>query len=237
MLKSVFTAALLGVISSVSIAADLPSKTSAPSMLSSQKVVDWSGSYGGLTVGGQYSSSAMHDGDEWLTYGNLDGSAVGFNAGGTLGFNRQSGSFVYGIEADASFAPSDTGHVNGWDEAYYVSTKTNWLATVRARAGIASSNYLVYVTGGAAFLNSQHNATYDDYACDVSGEGGYCKTATEAGLAFGGGLEVMIEPKISVKAEYVYIAMPTLNVFGKGDAPYSWTDSQQVARVGVNYHF
>jgi outer membrane immunogenic protein len=79
----------------------------------------------------------------------------GFAAGGTLGFNLQAGSFVYGLEADLSWLNNKSTYVdpNGAINNFYPSetNRLNDLGTVRGRLGLAVDRSLFYFTAGLAF--------------------------------------------------------------------------------------
>ena len=78
---------------------------------------------------------------------------TGWLAGGTLGGNYQWGQFVLGIEGDG-----DWQNLNGstfTNCSHGCTTQSDWLATVRGRAGYAFDRILIYGTGGGAFGNLQ----------------------------------------------------------------------------------
>jgi outer membrane immunogenic protein len=79
----------------------------------------------------------------------------GFAAGGTLGFNLQAGSFVYGLEADLSWLGDKSTYVdpNGAINNFFPSetNRLNDLGTVRGRLGLAVDRTLLLFHGGARF--------------------------------------------------------------------------------------
>ena len=58
-------------------------------------------------------------------------------------YNWQFGSFVYGLGADASWLSNKRTEFNTWDQWRW---KMQWLATFRARAGLAVDRTLLYLT-------------------------------------------------------------------------------------------
>src|SRR6185295_19010476 len=66
--------------------------------------------------------------------------------GGTLGYNYQVGSIVYGIEGDFDWADIK-GNV-ACIGVITCETKNTWLATFRGRLGYAFDRWLPYFTGG-----------------------------------------------------------------------------------------
>jgi len=172
----------------------------------------------------------------------------GFTGGGTIGGNWQTGSLVFGAEGDFGYSGlSDTvtttvappGHV-----ALTSITKvnTNWVATLRARAGWAFGPVLVYVTGGGAAtdLNFNQNNTYA-----TLGPTGIENTSfsnTKFGWTAGGGLEYMFSRNWTAKAEYLYMDFGSIS--GTGIVPiqpvtvsHSANLTVNLARAGVNYKF
>jgi outer membrane immunogenic protein len=131
-------------------------------------------------------------------------------AGGQVGFNHQSGDFVWGIEADASWSdiggtarllPYPVGYPGNGSPAWDFESQVDWLATVRMRLGMAAGSALLYATGGVAFGQV-------DSRLDVVGEGYSAfgeKSETRTGWTVGGGLEWMLARSWTVKAEYLYV--------------------------------
>jgi outer membrane immunogenic protein len=179
-----------------------------------------------------------------------------FVGGAQAGYNWQAGNFVYGLEGDINY--------NGWNNtsSYIytlaaplagifttaVNTKLNWFGTVRGRLGVAASpTLLIFGTGGLAYgqVSSStlgaFSAAGDTYAGTASN--------TRAGWTVGGGMEWLFMPNWSLKWEYLYIDLGKLNYADRcisacgAIAPLlpayatSVQFREQVARVGINYHF
>ena len=99
----------------------------------------WAGPYLGATAG---FANGFHTYDDlagaFLGYPGLSNAqSKGFAAGGTLGFNLQAGSFVYGLEADLSWLNNKSTYVdpNGAINNFFPSetNRLNDLGTVRGR--------------------------------------------------------------------------------------------------------
>jgi outer membrane immunogenic protein len=153
----------------------------------------------------------------------------GFIGGGQAGYNWQTGSFVLGVEGDFQVSTqkrSDTDTSTGI--AITLDQKIPWFATARGRVGYAFNNVLVYGTGGAAWLNYKVTASLLGLTVSDSTS----KTAWTAG----GGVEWMFMPRWSAKFEYLYIdtGNTTFTLFG---LPISGRAKENIARVGLNYHF
>ena len=198
--------------------------------------IDWTGPYAGLNAG-----VAILDGDTsyvspGFTGGSLDLSDAGFTGGGTLGYNWQHDTWVFGIEGDFNFLDVDdtTGLFNvkgtGSLRADY-----DWFATVRARAGMAWGNSLFYATGGVAFIESELRLN----SALVAGTATVKDTDVLTGFAIGGGIEHSFSQQWSAKAEYLYMNFESQSVSlaGPPSASARFEPELHVVRAGINYHF
>jgi outer membrane immunogenic protein len=185
----------------------------------------------------------------------LNGS--GFTGGVQAGYNWQSGRFVGGIEADINYSGiNDSNSINraivspflAGNFVHSETEKLQWFGTFRGRAGFTvTPSFLLYATGGLAFgqvksvSNTAFTTTTDVYTGSLD--------ETRVGWTVGGGGEWMIGPNWSVKAEYLYIDLGKTGYTQRCitavcvpfvPAPTYQTDlrvRENVARVGVNYHF
>jgi outer membrane immunogenic protein len=108
-------------------------------------------------------------------------------------------------------------------------TSNTWLGTARARLGYAGwTNFLPYITGGAAFGNIKATNS----AIGTTG------SATKLGLTVGLGVEYMLFRNWSIKAEYLYV---DLGKFDCGSTCGATSDNvsfkANVVRAGLNYRF
>jgi outer membrane immunogenic protein len=224
----------------------------------------WSGFYVGVHGG-----HADGDWDGKLTTSNAatdgfttDPLSTGYNgAGRTLGadggiygvqvgYNKQSGKFVFGIEADISRADFDgketfsTNIVEGSDffiaEGDIDKTHTfdlDYFATIRGRLGYTYGRFMPYITGGLAFgeTEAKLNVNFLDFAFSEA------KTdASHVGYAVGAGIEASIGGNWSLKAEYLYVDLGEENYRFKFDGNSDGFDADlsfDVVRVGLNYKF
>lgn len=83
---------------------------------------------------------------------------------------------------------------------------SDWLLTVRPRAGWAYDRLLVYVTGGLAVTNESfsESITATGRPGVVTGQFNV-STSDNVGWIIGGGIECALSPRWSVKAEFVHI--------------------------------
>jgi hypothetical protein len=97
-----------------------------------------------------------------------------------------------------------------------------WFGTLRGRAGYAVNNILFYATGGFAYGGGK---------VDVLG---LSETHSSIGWTGGGGLEVGLAPRWTVRAEYLYMDLGAQNYALTG-VSHDFTAS--VLRFGANYRF
>jgi outer membrane immunogenic protein len=216
-------------------AADLPVKAQ-PAPYYAPPI--WTGFYIGGHVGG-----AAQRNDIW-TESAYSGSSV--IAGGQIGYNWQSGNFVYGWEADGSWL-SDAGFEDFPGGGTYGSN-INWLSTVRARMGLAFGPTLAYVTGGVAFGEVEVKDFRGVAAVigvqPTNGNGSIIQASTSdvrVGWTVGGGIEHMFLPNWTVAAEGLFVDLgdhkTTLN-FGNGKSETVRTNNTAlIGRLKVNYKF
>jgi outer membrane immunogenic protein len=114
-------------------------------------VCAWTGIYVGIDGGFAFGDSNWTDPVNGST-GNF--STDGGLVGGTIGGNYQWGQFVLGIEADGDWQ-NHNGTTFNTCAFFGCTTRSDWLGTVRGRAGYAVDHILFYGTGGAAFGNLQ----------------------------------------------------------------------------------
>lgn len=220
-------------LSQVAFAADIPVKAPAVRTVLAPLPV-WSGWYAGIAGGGGWGQAEQTDPFPF-TSGNYDIS--GGLVGGTLGANWQSGSVVFGLETDLSWANIE-GSTRGIGGACAgappnCESEIRALGTARGRVGLAWNNLLPYVTGGVAYANL-HGAE------GVAGAGG-ADSKWGAGWTIGTGIEAMLAPQWSAKLEYLYVDLGKHhifnNTFGGVVAPQSLDVTAHVVRVGLNYRF
>ena len=198
----------------------------------------------------------------------------GFIGGGQIGYNFQfASSFVAGIEADIQGIDEDRGTTTraaatslapfGFPAESYSGTVTaarslDYLGTVRGRLGfLVMPNLLAYATGGLAYggVHVRNSISAQEFVGTViyppiSSNNDF--SSTRAGWAAGAGLEWMLAPHWSLKAEYLYYNLGSVTysgsatqtgtfiagaAYGTASYRYSTSFSDNLVRVGVNYHF
>ena len=200
--------------------ADLSRSYKAPAYVA-PAYANWSGFYVGINGGYGFGKSSWSAGGA----GTGDFDVKGAMAGGTVGYNFQTGGWVWGLEGDL-----DWSGMKGSTSANCPAgceTKNDWLGTARARLGYAGwNNLLPYITGGAAFG-------------DIKGTSGAASVSkTNIGWTAGAGLEYAFLGAWSAKVEYLYADL------GKATCPAGTCAvdndikfNANLVRVGLNYRF
>ena len=252
-LKSVPFGIALGLVNALGAnAADLAAPVVAPVYIPSPSF-SWSGAYLGATAG---YANGYHSFDDlagaFLGYPGLSNDqSKGFAGGGTLGFNWQTGSLVYGLETDLSWLSNKTTYVdpNGAINPFYPS-KTNRLddlGTVRGRFGLAVDRTLLYLTAGLAYGDVANTVVYNSLKLPTSNTPYFNVDSTRIGWVVGSGLEYAMAPNWTVKGEAIYAQLDSTTAIWVSPPPGSATfpanavynvrfnTSVAVVRVGLNY--
>jgi outer membrane immunogenic protein len=165
-------------------------------------------------------------------------------AGGVLGYNWQSGMWVYGVEGDINWsgikgtsAIVNIGPPNLLDT---YDTSLTWYGSARGRLGWAQDRWLAYLTGGLAFGELKHNYNPGLNVPNCGTVGATCSNdVTRAGWIVGAGLEYALLNNWSVKIEYNYIDLGNSSIQYTATAANrsTWNDTFSVAKIGINYLF
>lgn len=198
----------------------------------------WTGLYVGLNGGLAWNESSGHVHDAAAPPDHTSASVdiSGGTAGVQAGYNWQLGKYLAGIEADWNWADVSGSHGLANNPPFQFTSKLSSLATVRGRFGIACPDTLFYLTGGLAIGRVDNKIPPGSY--DLFG--GYPPdNATKTGWIAGGGIEHMMAPHWSVKAEALYADLGTSTVQGYIGSGYAFSTHNEavIARVGVNYRF
>ena len=240
---AVAASALLGMIGAAS-AADLPVKApvyQAPPPL----VYRWTGFYVGGNVGyswGHAHSDAtatissigtgLNGGNNVIT-SNTAGAPAQLNGalgGVQAGYNWQSGSSVYGLEADVQATGQHGDGVFAFtaplgatiNNVLATGTLTNtttyklpWFGTFRGRIGYAADRWLFYATGGLAFGEiSTASTTTMGFSAGVGAPAppqSFFTREVRAGWVIGAGVETAFAANWSFKLEYLHMDLGSIN--------------------------
>ncbi|OYU47497.1 MAG: hypothetical protein CFE31_15525 [Rhizobiales bacterium PAR1] len=202
-------------------------------------------------------SSFNQIGDKWGM------GTKGTVAGVTVGFNKQKGNLVYGVEADVGFlgVRGKSGPSPVSQDDTYLHTDASDYSTVRGRLGYAFNRLLVYGTGGAAMARFNSYVDDPDIAIGIMTQ----RTNTQFGYALGAGAEYAIFDNVTIKGDFLTMgfagtkSIGAVNVTcnnaggvmvcppawklaragmaGEGTAGWRISHTLNVARVGMNYKF
>ena len=247
------SAALTALLTGSAMAADMPVK--APPVFSCP-TCNWDGFYFGGNVGGSIGHDATSDFVALFPPGGGIGvtnpiastssslSPTGVLGGLQLGYNRQFGNMVWGVEGDWAWSGQrDTLQNQNFIASsvvvapttlnYSDEQKISWLSTVRGRLGFTHDCFLWYLTGGVAFGEVQSSYAFQTTpvgAANVFGPAAGAATfsATKTGWTLGGGVETSLawlgmSSHWSTKLEYLYVDLGsvtnTFSVPGAAAAP------------------
>ena len=181
---------------------------------------DWSGFYLGLQGGYAWSK------DDWEV-GNVSFDSDGMLLGGTAGFNGDTGSWVFGAEADISWADV-SGEQSGCGIGGACETKMEYFGTFRGRLGYdlgsVDQGLLVYGTGGIAMggLNYKSAGGGEDFN-------------TGTGWVLGGGVETTFGETSSAKLEYLHYELEADATLST--AAFNPNTKGDIVRAGYNFRF
>jgi outer membrane immunogenic protein len=183
---------------------------------------NWTGFYVGINAGYGFGES------DWSAVPTASNKPKGFLVGGTLGYNYQIGSIVWGIEGDFNYA--DVKDSVDCAPGVTCETKNDWLATFRGRVGYAFDRWLPYVTAGGAYGNVEATVSVPIAGLAAS------SSSDQFGWTVGAGLEYAFLGNWTAKVEYLYV---DLGDFDTGPAPFvnNVSFKQNIVRAGLNYKF
>lgn len=198
---------------------------------------DWSGIYGGVSVGTRWSHAETDTPlDNWNRYFSADGA--NFTGGGFVGYNFQYGNWVFGPEVSIDFTE---GEINAdkqpWlfgglrDDAYFQEKfRSKATASVNGRIGYAFGPYLPYVSAGYSrgWFSLMSDAVAPEYFSSHSNF-----PLERNGWNVGIGADWAMTENVFGRIAYRYIDFGTQNL-GSG---WERRFSQHAATLGIGYKF
>jgi outer membrane immunogenic protein len=177
----------------------------------------------------------------------------GFVGGGHVGYNWQVGARgLIGIEGDLSAANIRGGGSRSFAEIPFVANATfssvhqslDWLATVRARAGVTFDRLLVYATAGVAFggVESSFLVSAPAIASTIGGQ----SSDTLAGWTAGAGAEYAFAGNWSARVQWLYYDLGDISMSGPQVAagvaqPFGLNATADtrghIVTLGISYRF
>ena len=144
----------------------------------------------------------------------------GFLGGVYGGCDYQFGAWVIGIEADWA-------NINNSGQAFdlgaaavgfpggvttFRQTNERWVSTLRGRLGWAVDKWLLYVTGGAAWVRIESFTSNIEEPILLS----FAQTDTRTGWTIGAGIEYAVGLGWSARAQYLFVEIPSFTTFTPG---------------------
>ncbi|MBR0834268.1 carbohydrate porin [Bradyrhizobium manausense] len=247
-------------------AADLVVKAPAAGGSVKSAAYDWSGFYAGMNVGTAWGKS------NWKTNGDLgpDSGSLSlanginiFNEQGSwfnglqAGYNYQlSNRFLIGAEADVRFSSfpdamsnlSIGGASNSNNTGMVYSRNIYYSGSVRGRLGYAADNWLFYATGGLAWEVEKSYLWPQGVSNAIASAANVLSSHNEMrlGWAAGAGVETVLSPHWTVRAEYLYsdygrsstdFDLTNLGIPGVTQQRVTSSLVEQEIRLGLNYQF
>jgi outer membrane immunogenic protein len=164
----------------------------------------------------------------------------GVIGGGQIGFNRQTGNWVLGLEADISGTNlgARTTVVNPLATVSLTyDVRIDWTASLAGRVGYAWDRWMVYGKGGAALMRETYGLVAPPFTPRDDAE------VTRFGWTVGAGIENAFRDNWSWKAEYNYMRFDNL-IFGNANATSNAVATAaetnldvHAVKLGVNYKF
>jgi outer membrane immunogenic protein len=226
MLGATFRATFFGtlatgaVLAGPVVAADLPVK--APIKPSAPAAYNWTGIYVGVDVGGGWGRKnwtfvdTIPPGFGGIPAGTNEGGhdVSGWLAGGQIGANWQTGSWVLGAELKWDWADLTGKHHNfsaPGDDG--LRTKVKSVGLLTGRVGYAWDNLLLYGKGGGGWVRDKYERSFGNTSFGQP-VGTVFASAKEWrwGWTAGAGLEYGFAPSWSAAIEYDYIGLGTRRV-------------------------
>jgi outer membrane immunogenic protein len=156
--------------------------------------------------------------------------------GGEIGYNWQSGNLIFGLEADGAAA-----NIQGSDNFALTSfngsgiddaNKLKWVASLRARGGIAVDRLLLFFTSGWAVGDIDHTNTNLTVGVDKFSN-------HRNGFAAGGGLAYAITNNLIGKIEYRFYDLGSYrrDTPTNGVLPYTVANTYSMVLLGLDFKF
>jgi outer membrane immunogenic protein len=167
----------------------------------------WTGFYMGVHFGWATTRT------DWTMNTPIANNAAIFNAdgimgGGQMGYNFQSGNFLWGIEADFSTSDQDGAGLQTITPSWTSATKINWFGSMAGRLGYVWDRALIYFKGGFAWAQETHQQSLtlagNTNPIIISGLDTF-----HTGWVAGVGVEVALWDNFTAKVEYNYFDLGT----------------------------
>ena len=209
-------------------------------------VCDWSGFYLGMNVGVAGLQTDITDLDDYNSFGTTSLEDTNVAVGGQMGYNWQKGAFVFGLEVDADYLNTEKSFTTFGEGGpqYVYKGKVDFQGSLRARAGIAVDNALIYATGGVAVSHGGSKFNEVDGEDLPTGERAK-QDDWQAGFVGGVGVEYKLNCHWSARMEALYshypestnLVEPYAQQASNNNYRFSFQNDVYSARFGINYLF
>jgi opacity protein-like surface antigen len=202
---------------------------------------NWTGFYIGPHFGGAFANESETVGSALLgTPALFSTNPSGALGGFQLGYNYELWPhWLVGIEGEFSWTSAQgTANVASAITSTTLTSNHNWCDMVTGRLGYVQGPLLAYVKGGGAWMNADYNLTAASGAGGVNGAA--LINTTRSGWTIGAGLEYMLSPQWSIKAEYSFLDFGT-NTIGLGalvpGTSIAVNTQVHEVKAAVNFHW
>ncbi len=209
-------------------------------------IYNWDGFYLGGHVGYGWNNidSTTSNSNTGVVEKTSSSERDGILGGGQIGYNYMvSPNFLIGVEADFDGANLSAGNEDCLDALHCVHAdgKNQWFGTVRGRLGYAHNNWLLFATGGLAWVHGTTTRTITVATNPLLVGEAATASGTDAGWTVGGGVEYGFTPHWSVNLEYRYMQVDTGRDFiysvPTPNRHIDATEHINTVRLGVSYYF
>lgn len=228
-----FASGSIAMLASAALAADMPVKAAY-----SMPQYNWSGWYAGLNAGGGWNRSRWTDITGNIIAPNTESGSngSGFVGGVHAGYNYQNGIWVAGAEADFDGSAIKSSFNSAAQCAGLppgvCKTQQPWIATLRARIGLAQDRWLVYGTGGIAFSDLKHRTDF------IAGPPVTWNHNSRTGWVVGAGIEYALTDAWNIGIEWKYYDFGTKTAFGAGASDLMrFDDTENSVMARISYRF
>jgi len=270
--------AFAAAIGTHALAADMPLKAPPPTPVAPYS---WTGFYVGVSGGYGWSNAGIDLAPAPVqtsgvagvvatsaaaTPGVLNTHPHGFLGGGQMGYNYQADRWLWGVEADASYADFKGSNIESGTALFPPASlanitavgeqRLNFFGTLRGRAGFLPTNsLLVYATGGLAYGHAESSTNTSDAGAPIlTAPASGSASRMLAGWTAGGGLEAALPVSSAwrFKIEYLYYDLGKLTytlspaavcagacatTIGFVTTTASANFHGSIVRIGLNYEF
>ena len=224
--------------SATAMAADLPSRVAPPTYIAPTLVSGWDGFYAGSTYGYGFTNFRT---SQATSRSKTESGQLG---GGVVGYNFQTGHFVYGAEASIDLNVI-RGNVAGGPGLLPTHLDTLYDIRLRARLGYEFGWFMPFVAGGAVINEGYQRLQNPSFLGD---------TDRSVGWTAGAGVDVKLNPRsflpflpesffgpLILRGEYIHDSLPretyTIGGPGYGVTQFRTKSDSNLFRLAIIYRF